>query len=150
MKRAAYAFVGALAVIGAVVVAVNVGWNMGVLPVCGSPVEKASSSPDGKLVLIVGVANCGRSTVQTEARIVTESGKTYLVFLGSAEAEQPILYPDWIGPTKLRLSYLRSAALRFPVGHLDGLHSFGEVEVTYEAQDSNKRLQNDAFKATRV
>jgi hypothetical protein len=132
MRRAAYVLIGLLALIGAFVVAMNVGWNLGVVPACGTPVETASSSPDGKFVLVVGVSKCGKSRVQTKARVVTASSKEHLVFLGSAESDEPIISPEWISATRLRLRYVSSAEITYPPDHLDALSSFGAVEVSYE------------------
>lgn len=79
MRWAAYALLGTLALIGAFVVAVNFGWNMGAISACGTPSETAASSPDGRLALIVAVSNCGMGNTETKARVVSSSGKTYLV-----------------------------------------------------------------------
>lgn len=132
MKKAAYALIGALAAIGALVVAMNFGWHLGAISVCGTPVETVASSPDGELVLVVGVSNCGKSDTETRARIVSSSGKTFVVFWGEAESNGAILHPEWLSPTKLKLSYSPSTKIRFPIGDLDGLHVFGNVEITYK------------------
>lgn len=131
MRRLVYALVGCLALIGAVVVALNVGWNVGGISTCGTAKETALASVDGRFVLVIGISECGRSKRQTTARILSPAGETHMVFLGSAKSEEPILTAQWLGPAKLRLRYLASAQRDFPTGNLGGENWFGEVEVAY-------------------
>jgi hypothetical protein len=130
--RIVYLIVGCLAFIGAVVIAVNVGWNVGSISACGAATETAAASSDGKSVLVIGVTDCGGSKKQTMARILSSTGKKYLVFLGSAESAAPILTSKWLSPQKLQLSYSPSAQLKFPTENLDGVNRFGDVEVNYK------------------
>ena len=130
-RRLAILIVGFLALIGAVVIAVNIGVNVGGISACGSAKETASPSSDGESVLVIGVSDCG-SKKQTMARILSSTGKTYLVFLGSAESADPILTPRWLSPRQLELTYSPSANPKFPPENLDGVNVFGDVEVKYK------------------
>ena len=130
-QRLGTLIVGCLALIGGLVIAVNVGLNIGGVDMCGSAKETASVSPDGESVLVIGISECG-SKKQTMARILAPEKKTYLVFLGSAESADPILTAQWLGQNQLQLSYSPSAALKFPPENLEGVNVFGEVEVKYK------------------
>jgi hypothetical protein len=131
VRKVAYVLIGLLALIGAAVLAVNVGWNVGLLPTCGTPLESASAAPDGRTVLVTGVADCG-SKKRTTARLLAPTGKTYLLFTSAPAAEQIALRATWRSSTELELSFSHAAEVEFPADGFEALNVFGETEVRYK------------------
>jgi hypothetical protein len=62
--------IAAFAVIGLAVLALNVGWNLGIVPICGESQEHSVVSPDGKNVVILGTAHCGTDQLHLTAKLV--------------------------------------------------------------------------------
>ena len=124
--------IAALAVVGFVVLAVNVGWNLGVMPICEEAREHSAVSPDGKNVVILGTASCGRDRYHLTARLIGSSDATPL-FSGYATSQDYTIDARWDSASDLKILYAGSVDVQYPSSGLDSavLNDLGAVHVRY-------------------
>jgi len=124
--------IATLAVIGFAVVALNVGWKAGVVPICDEPQEHTAVSPDGRNVVLLGIANCGTDRFYLTAKLVGSSDTSPL-FSGYARSRDMKLDARWDSATDLSISYSHGIDVQYPPSgrNTDGIHDFGAVQVRY-------------------
>jgi hypothetical protein len=122
---------GALAIVGAFVIVLNVAVNLGVISPCDAVKENFVASPDGKHSVVLGIAKCGNDRVHLTARLLPSSDAGTL-FSADAPGSDFVLIAQWNSQSELEIIYPRNAEIRYPPNDsLDGLHDRGAVQVMY-------------------
>ena len=94
--------------------------------------ESVYVAPDGATVAKVALATCRRDTeVSVE---LTESGKTYMLFLAASPQSSPGIELQWSSPSVLELHYPAGMRVRIPWEMTKVRHFFGKTEVIYKAK----------------
>lgn len=94
--------------------------------------ESRYLAPDGAAAATVEIAKCRRDTeVSVE---LTESGKTYMLFLASSPQDSPSIELQWSSPSVLELNYPAGMRVRIPPEMTEVRNFFGKTEVIYKAK----------------
>lgn len=94
--------------------------------------ESRYLAPDGATAAAVEIATCRRDTeVSVE---LTESGKTYMLFLASSPQASPSIELQWSSPSVLELHYPAGMQVRIPPEMAKVRNFFGKTEVIYKAE----------------
>jgi hypothetical protein len=123
---------GVLALVGAAamaVIAISIHHTGGG---CVPTRESRYLAPDGATATTVEIATCRRDTeVSVE---LTESGKTYMLFLASSPQASPSIELQWSSPMVLELHYPAGMRVRIPPEMSKVGNFFGKTEVIYKAE----------------
>jgi hypothetical protein len=94
--------------------------------------ESRYLAPDGATEAKVAIATCRRDTEVSVQ--LTESGKTYMLFLASSLQASPSIELQWSSPTVLELHYPVGMQVRIPPEMVKVRNFFGKTEVIYKAK----------------
>jgi hypothetical protein len=123
--------VGALALIGAIVVVLNVGVNLGAITSCDPAKESFVVSPDGEHSVILAIEQCGTDRRQLTARLLPSNDLTPL-FSAVAPGSDLELSARWSSASELEIIYPQHINIRHPSRDmLDAQHDYGAVKVRY-------------------
>lgn len=125
--------IAGLALIGASVIALNVGVNLGMVPVCESPIERAMPSPGGNTTAIFGVANCGSSRRHLTVRLIGNGGGSGSVFSGYTASPNATIEGSWLSLAELEVRYSQGMEVDYPSNGLGAINTHGAVNVTFIA-----------------
>lgn len=126
---------GALALVGAIVIGLSIGFNTGTLAVCNEAKEQPIVSPNGNDVVLVGLAECGPENAVT-ARLLLSDGGTFQIFQGSAPpSDAKMMAINWISATEVEVLFRVGVRVTFPTDGYRGMYGFGPVTVTYKERE---------------